>query len=45
MRDIIDASGTLQVCGGLKSGAEAAIHAVHGIFDADDTDTVLLIHA
>ena len=44
-RDIIDASGTLKVCAGLKSGAEAAIHAMHGIFDADDTDAVLLIDA
>ena len=44
-RDIIDASGTLQVCAGLKSGAEAAIHAMHGIFDDDDTDAVLLIDA
>ena len=43
-RDIIDASGTLKVCAGLKSGAEA-IHAMHGIFDADDRDAVLLIDA
>ena len=42
-RDIIDASRSLQVCAGLKSGAEAAIHAMHGVFDADDTDAVLLI--
>ena len=39
-RDIIGASGA-----GLKSGAEAAIHAMHGIFDADNTDAVLLIDA
>ena len=44
-RDIIGASGTLKVCAGLKSGAEAAIHAMHGIFDADNTDAVLLIDA
>ena len=44
-RDIIEASGSLQVCAGLKSGAEAAIHAMHGVFDADDTDAVLLIDA
>ena len=44
-QDIIEASGPLQVCAGLKSGAEAAIYAMHGIFDADDADAVLLIDA
>ena len=44
-QDIIEASGLLQVCAGLKSGAEAAIHAMHGIFDADNADAVLLIDA
>ena len=44
-QDIIEASGPLQVCAGLKSGAEAAIHAMHGIFNADDADAVLLIDA
>ena len=44
-QDIIETSGPLQVCAGLKSGAEAAIYAMHGIFDADDADAVLLIDA
>lgn len=44
-QDIIEASGSLQVCAGLKSGAEAGIHAMHDLFDADDTDAVLLIGA
>ena len=44
-QDIIEASGLLQVCAGLKSGAEAAIHAMHGIFDAENADAVLLIDA
>ena len=44
-QDIIETSGLLQVCAGLKSGAEAAIHAMHGIFDADNADAVLLIDA
>ena len=43
--DVIDASGSLQVCAGLKSGSEAAIHAMHSIFEADETDAVLLIDA
>ena len=44
-QDIIEASGLLRVCAGLKSGAEGAIHAMHGIFDADNADAVLLIDA
>ena len=43
--DVIDASGSLQVCAGHKSGSEAAIHAMRSIFDADETDAVLLIDA
>ncbi|PFX22499.1 Receptor-type tyrosine-protein phosphatase F [Stylophora pistillata] len=43
--DVIDASGSLQVCAGLKSGNEATIHAMRTIFEADDTDAVLLIDA
>ena len=43
--DVIDASGSLQVCARHKSGSEAAIHTMHSIFDADETDVVLLIDA
>ena len=43
--DVIDASGSLQVCAGHKSGSEAAIHAMRNIFEADETDAVLLINA
>ena len=43
--DVIDASGSLQVCAGHKSGSEAAIHAMRSISDADETDAVLLIDA
>ena len=43
--DVIDASGSLQVCAGHKSGSEAAIHAMSSICDADETDAVLLIDA
>ena len=39
--DVIDASGPLQVCAGQTSGSEAAIHAMHNIFDTDDTDAIL----
>ena len=44
-QDIIEANGSLQVCAGQKSGSEAAIHAMHSIFEADNTDAVLLIDA
>ena len=43
--DVIDASGSLQVCAGHKSGNEAAIHKMRSIFNADETDAVLLIDA
>lgn len=33
------------MCAGYKSRGEAGIHAVHSLFDADDTDAVLLIGA
>ena len=43
--DVIDASGSLQVCAGHKSVSEAAIHAMRNIFEADETDAALLIDA
>ena len=43
--DVIDTSGSLQVCAGHKSGSEAAIHAMGSNFDAVETDAVLLIDA
>ena len=33
------------MCAGLKSGSEAAIHAMRNIYEADETDAVLLIDA
>ena len=30
-KDVIEASGSLQLCAGQKSGSEAAIHAMHTI--------------
>ena len=44
-QDVINASGTMQVCAGQKSGGEAAIHAMRNIFEADETDAALLVDA
>ena len=44
-KDVDIASGSLQLCGGQKSGSEAAIHAMNTISESDDTDAVLLIDA
>ena len=43
--DVVEASGSLQLCAGQKSGSEAAEHAMHTIFKADETDAILLIDA
>ena len=40
---VIDACGYLQLCAGHKSGSEAAVHTMRRIFDAGETDAVLLI--
>jgi len=43
---MFDACGATQVCAGHKSGSEAAIHAMHNIFESDETaDVALLIDA
>lgn len=44
-RDIVKASGLLQLCAGQESGSEAAIPTMHRIFEADDTNAVLTIDA
>ena len=44
-KDVVEASGSLQLCAGQKSGSEAAIHAMHAIYMAGETDGVLLIDA
>lgn len=44
-QDIIVARISLQMCTGLRSGAEAAVHAMYSIFDTNDTKAMLLIDA
>ena len=43
--DVVEASGSLLLCAGQKFGNEAAIHAMHTVFEAHDKDAVLLIDA
>ena len=43
--DVIETSGSLQLCAGLKSGGEAAVHSMLSLFEAEETDAVLLIDA
>ena len=42
---VVKASSSLQLCAGQKSRSEATIHAMHTIFESDDTDAILLINA
>ena len=44
-KDVVEASGSLQLCAGKKSGSEAAIHAMNTLFEDNDIDAVLLIDA
>ncbi|PFX13067.1 hypothetical protein AWC38_SpisGene22884 [Stylophora pistillata] len=43
--NVIDASDSLQVCAGQRSGSEAAIHAMRERFEHENSDAVLLIDA
>ena len=43
--DILTSVGSLQVCAGHEAGCEAAVHAMHQIFDQEDTEAILLIDA
>ena len=42
---VVQASGSLLLCAGQNAGSEAATHAMNTVFEADDTDEVLLIDA
>ena len=41
--DVIDASGSIQVCTGHNSGSEAAIQTMWEIFEHDNSDAMLLV--
>ena len=44
-KDVITSTGSLQVCAGQEAGAEAAIHAMHNIYETEECEAVLLIDA
>ena len=44
-QDILESSGSLQVCAGHKSGSEAAVHAMNSLFQLEETNAVLLVDA
>ena len=37
--------GTIQLCVGQISGIEASVHAVHSLFQRDETEAILLLDA
>ena len=44
-KDVLQAAGSLQLCGGQVAGSEAAIHAKHNVFNDNKTEGILLIDA
>lgn len=43
--DILDVTGTHQLCAGQVAGCKAAIHTIRSIFDNPDCEAILLIEA
>ena len=43
-KDILKATGSLELCAGQDAGSEAEIHSVY-MFNEDDTDVVLTVDA
>ena len=42
-KDVLQTAGLLQVCGERVAGYEGAIHAMHGIFNDNNTEGILLM--
>ena len=42
-KDILNATGLLQLCDGQDAGSEAATHAVYDMFSKDKTEAVLMV--
>ena len=43
--DVRVAAGGLQFCAGQEAGVEAAVHAMHDVFQSNETEAVLLVDA
>ena len=43
--DIKKAAGCLQLCAGQEAGCEASIHFMHIIFESNETEAILMVHA
>ena len=41
--DIQSVTGTIQLSAGQQGGCEAAVHAMHKIYDEDDADSILCL--
>ena len=44
-QDLQEAAGSMQLCAGQIAGIEAGVHAVHTLFQKEDTEAVLLVDA
>lgn len=44
-KDIMIAAGPLQVCSGVESGCEVAVHAMREVFDESEIEGALLVDA
>ena len=44
-RDLLKATGSLQLCAGQDAGSEAAIHAVYEMFNKEGTEAILMVDA
>ena len=44
-RDVLKATGSLQLSAGKDEGSEAAIHAVYEMFNKESTEAVLMVDA
>ena len=44
-KDLISSLGSLQVCAGHEAGCESIIHAMHKIYEEDESEAILLVDA